>query len=534
MLKVKASQASGKDDEKTKGKKKGEDDSKADVPEMPLFIADFMGQLLMKEKHCDVEFTVGTENDMKKFKAHRLVLAAHSPLFDTMLYGASPDGSDASATEGLLQVRINDIKPEGFGSLLKCVYTDRIEVNDDNLEDLTVVGKKYQIEKIQLACATYMEQGITVKNVCQMFESAARLLGDDKFGLAFIRENIEDIFKSDSFLKLTQPRLEVILSDDKLSTDESVLLEALIKWGKAECKRQDKPGNLEGLKTILVNLLPLVRFPTMDLGEIATVVGPSKLVPDEHLLLLYQYLSILENEKEEDGKKDTKDMDPVEKAQMEADEKEKEACIKKLESFYNLKPRAGGFVAKDSKLLDRKFKKDIYKFFCIKQGGRLVLKLLFRGSRDGFNASSFHSKCDGKPKTLTVIKSATHGNIFGGYYEGEWATSGSYNSAPSWLFSLINKYKKPVKLMPTSQSSNVYNNGSYGPTWGGGHDLHINNNMKSNSNYSSPSTYRQMAPGYTSLGVVYDNTLLAGAYNFTVDEIEVFQVVKITKVKKDK
>ncbi len=42
--------------------------------------------------------------------------------------------------------------------------------------------------------------------------------------------------------------------------------------------------------------------------------------------------------------------------------------------------------------------------------------LLYRGSRDGFRASDFHSQCDkAKGPKLTIIKS-TQGFIFGGVY----------------------------------------------------------------------------------------------------------------------
>jgi hypothetical protein len=30
--------------------------------------------------------------------------------------------------------------------------------------------------------------------------------------------------------------------------------------------------------------------------------------------------------------------------------------------------------------------------------------LLYRGTRDGFGVEDFHSKCDGHPNTLTIIK----------------------------------------------------------------------------------------------------------------------------------
>ena len=46
-------------------------------------------------------------------------------------------------------------------------------------------------------------------------------------------------------------------------------------------------------------------------------------------------------------------------------------------------------------------------------------RLLFRVSRDGFAASAFHSKCDNKGPTITVVKSGA--NIFGGFTEKSWA-----------------------------------------------------------------------------------------------------------------
>ena len=47
-------------------------------------------------------------------------------------------------------------------------------------------------------------------------------------------------------------------------------------------------------------------------------------------------------------------------------------------------------------------------------------RLLFRASRDGFASSVFHSKCDNKGPTITVVKSG--GNIFGGFTENAWTS----------------------------------------------------------------------------------------------------------------
>ena len=47
-------------------------------------------------------------------------------------------------------------------------------------------------------------------------------------------------------------------------------------------------------------------------------------------------------------------------------------------------------------------------------------RLLFRASRDGFAAATFHSKCDNKGPTITVVQSA--GNIFGGFMGTSFVT----------------------------------------------------------------------------------------------------------------
>ena len=50
--------------------------------------------------------------------------------------------------------------------------------------------------------------------------------------------------------------------------------------------------------------------------------------------------------------------------------------------------------------------------------GKRVFQLLFRASRDGFSADAFHSRCDNKGATVTIVLSEN--NIFGGFTEQPW------------------------------------------------------------------------------------------------------------------
>ena len=51
-------------------------------------------------------------------------------------------------------------------------------------------------------------------------------------------------------------------------------------------------------------------------------------------------------------------------------------------------------------------------------------RLLFRTSREGFATSVFHSKCDNKGPTVTIVKSGV--SIFGGFTEEHWTNQSSY------------------------------------------------------------------------------------------------------------
>lgn len=497
-----------KDDKKKEEKKevefKVEEDGDGDVDMhdakekvyLPFQLHEQMTELWKSQELTDVTFLVGP--DAIPISAHRLVLAVASPVFRVMLY---PTNQSITPTTPL-KLSLPAISPSAFRTLISYLYSDHLEITADTITDLISLSSRYAIDKVRIACQRWMENDLTAENVCEMFQLATTLLGNDKFGLSFIEENTEDVLESDAFLQLDRAHIRTILLDEALTVDEFPLFQALIKWGKAELKRQRIHEDRDSIRSILSDLLPLIRFPNMALSEIAAHVTPSQLLEQDVLLSLFKYLSITPG----------------------ADRDRLGALLP-----YSCKPREGGFVAKESKLLNRKFKKDILKLF---QDKKVDLQLLYRGSRDGFDANTFHSKCDAKGATFTVIQSTKatgYAYIFGGYNAESWSQSGNYSSCDAWIYVLDNPDHKPMKFVISSQGNNVYNNSGYGPTWGGGHDLHVTSSMRSASNYSNPNSFMTAAPGYTG---TFTNTTLAGGYNFTIEEIEVFAVKDKSKSKK--
>ena len=140
-------------------------------------------------------------------------------------------------------------------------------------------------------------------------------------------------------------------------------------------------------------------------------------------------------------------------------------------------------LAIDSKIVNSdKMKSDLVELCNL--GGK-QFKLLYRGTRDGFQAKSFHAKCDHQPSTLTVFKSSK-GFIFGGYTAVAWDSGEDYKTDPNaFIFSLVNPTGTPKLMQVAMETRAIYCHPEYGPTFGNDFDICIHDNSnKTSSSYS--------------------------------------------------
>jgi len=169
----------------------------------------------------------------------------------------------------------------------------------------------------------------------------------------------------------------------------------------------------------------------------------------------------------------------------------------------------------NSKILTEKERSQVLHWLGKEAHGNL--KLLFRASKNGFKAAAFHTKCDNQGPTVTIVQS-TKGNVFGGYSSISWSgTTANYvTDNNSFIFLVRSSRKIKAKYKCKTPGYAVYHNSVYGPVFGGGFDFCLYDNCNAvNSSYANA--------GHT-YDCQSDQTLLAGEYNFTVKEYEVFKV----------
>ncbi len=122
-------------------------------------------------------------------------------------------------------------------------------------------------------------------------------------------------------------------------------------------------------------------------------------------------------------------------------------------------------LKKDMKDIDGELKNKLQELF----PRNLKFSLIYRASDDGFGVVDFHEKCDNVSNTLTLIESE-ESNIFGGFVRVEWDSAYSgYKSDPcAFIFSLINKDKKPLIMECQAPEYAAYNDNTLGPVFGAG------------------------------------------------------------------
>jgi hypothetical protein len=155
-------------------------------------------------------------------------------------------------------------------------------------------------------------------------------------------------------------------------------------------------------------------------------------------------------------------------------------------------------------------------------GGRHKYTLLYKISRDGCNAVAFHSNCNNKGATVTVLYNS-NGSVYGGYTSISWRSAGAYGTDnKAFLFRLYqNGTFKPVQFPVATGINAIYDVANYGPIFGA-HDLNAFTGTVAHDGTCFPLN------GGTAFGTSYTmkgenaNTICNG--NLKVTDLEVYLV----------
>ncbi|KAL3354857.1 hypothetical protein AABB24_019111 [Solanum stoloniferum] len=168
------------------------------------------GMLLENMEASDVIFNVAGE----MFHAHKLVLAARSPVFHTeFLCGHEGDAQE---------IVVNDMEPEVFKAMLHFIYKDdlveeeleatRTCISDTLTAKLLSAADRYDLTRLRRLCESHLCKDISINSVAQILALADRYHAAElkSVCLSFAAENLSAVMQSDGFeyLKENCPALQ--------------------------------------------------------------------------------------------------------------------------------------------------------------------------------------------------------------------------------------------------------------------------------------------------------------------------------------
>ncbi|CAG8523101.1 7312_t:CDS:2, partial [Paraglomus brasilianum] len=354
-------------------------------------LSDNFSRLLEWADDFNTIIQVGKQPEIKSFEAHSVVLRARSEYFRTAL------SSSWSRTQGGKYIfEKPNISPNVFEIIIKYIYSGTLSVKDYEGEDLfglLVAADEMLLEELIYPVQEHIirERTKWVKeNLPRVLDVCMKRDWCDKLRDHCIRTLCAEprwFFESDDFTSVEESTLLYILTCDNLCLEEGQIWDYLIKWAIANT--QNIRNNVSewsyrdfvAIRRTLNRSLPLIRYSQISLTHLQEKVKPYEKIfyKNPQVTELFRHLSEVPYQL------------PEHENLLVPSRPLDSNIISNSQASLIALWIAGKTLTEGMSL--RGLMPMSYRF-----------KLLYRGSRDGFSAKTFHSRCDNKGPTIVVVR----------------------------------------------------------------------------------------------------------------------------------
>ncbi|XP_066979232.1 BTB/POZ domain-containing protein 6-B-like isoform X1 [Macrobrachium rosenbergii] len=221
-------------------------------------------------------------HDLPSIKAHRLVLAMSSPVFEAMLFGPLAEGPE---------LYLHEDPPEAFEWLLEYVYKGQTQLPGvRQAVQIYQLASKYQMEPLIKLCSDHLRASLTASNLPEMYDTAV-LLEDNQLlerCTEVVNRSPRSVLTSPSFGRLSRSALSHLLQNPLHISSEVILFDALVTWGKCQ-------PNSSSLREEIKDFLSKVRFLVMTTDEFVEHVMPTGVLTLEEMSDILMNIKLLTN-----------------------------------------------------------------------------------------------------------------------------------------------------------------------------------------------------------------------------------------------
>ncbi|XP_045185714.2 uncharacterized protein LOC123543710 [Mercenaria mercenaria] len=205
----------------------------------------------------DVKFRCKDHDEEEVITAHKIVLAARSPVFQAMFFGPCADGKG--------EVELKNVEKEILHLFLRFIYSDTVELAEENAFGVLEIAHFYQVPSLVQFCADYLATIITPNNACEVLRNAMlyKITSLRDVCCSFIDNQAKQVLNSDNFMNLSPEHLLYILKGDTFYADEEEILKTADKWSRKKVVGGNQEETGLNIRKCLGEAFYQLRLPTM-------------------------------------------------------------------------------------------------------------------------------------------------------------------------------------------------------------------------------------------------------------------------------
>jgi len=219
------------------------------------------GPLLEDSSTHDIVFKT---SDGDSVGAHRLIVAAGSPVFRAMLYGNMRESSQK-------EIELPTTDTDTLNKLLKFMYTGKVNVNSKCIIKILDAAHYLNIASLEEILVEFVKNSLDVMNVFFFVNVATHKTFSNQLlehCLEFMYDHANEIFHNENFKKLSNEVILLLCKSSDLNIKELDLFLAVVEW----YKHQDQVS-----ETVVRSIFQEIRYPLIPKSDLVQRVRPTKL-----------------------------------------------------------------------------------------------------------------------------------------------------------------------------------------------------------------------------------------------------------------
>ncbi|XP_027218811.2 BTB/POZ domain-containing protein 6 [Penaeus vannamei] len=227
------------------------------------------------------DLTITFPGHKRVMKAHRLVLAMSSPVFEAMLFGPLAE------LQGRV-LHLQDESPEAFKCLMQYMYLGRIALPGVGVAvEVLRLSRRYQMAGLFSFISQFLQINLNLYNLPEIYDVALHVSDTPLISKCsqFVRKSPTHLLTSN--VRFLSRRVLAHIMAQPINITEVEKFAAVLTWGRSQLEARQMKESPENLRRAIGDFLPQMEILTMKPDDFVDCVAPTGIFTrDENMAIL--------------------------------------------------------------------------------------------------------------------------------------------------------------------------------------------------------------------------------------------------------